>query len=256
MHLSIITVNYNNKSGLEKTAVSIASQTLRDFEWIIIDGGSTDGSKELIESMTACPNVNITYWCSEPDKGIYNAMNKGITHAKGSYVNFMNTGDFFYDSNVLENIMPILLKHEADVIYGDVSNEHTDHSEVRRYPENLSFRWLLKDTINHQASFIRLDTLKKFMYDESYTLMADRKFWLQLYTKGYSFKHVPFVIARYDHTGNTWGHGNWPADVNRLFTDFIPSHIMTNNIFIKIWKAVMEVTSRIRKFIRQYILND
>ena len=78
MKLSIITINYNNKAGLQKTIDSVVAQTWRDFEWIIIDGGSTDGSKELIEQY----QQHFAYWCSEPDKGVYNAMNKGIDKAK------------------------------------------------------------------------------------------------------------------------------------------------------------------------------
>ena len=90
MKLSIITINFNNLAGLKKTADSVISQTWKEFEWIIIDGGSTDGSKEFIVSLNDDLNRNgwnpITYWCSEPDKGIYNAMNKGIGKAKGEYL--------------------------------------------------------------------------------------------------------------------------------------------------------------------------
>ncbi len=92
MKLSIITVNLNNKDGLQKTIDSVISQTFKDFEWIVIDGGSTDGSKELIEKYSDY----ISYWVSEPDKGIYNAMNKGIKVAKGDYLEFLNSGDIFF----------------------------------------------------------------------------------------------------------------------------------------------------------------
>ena len=91
MKLSIITINYNNLAGLQRTIDSVVCQTWHDYEWIIIDGGSSDGSKELIEQY----QEYITYWCSEPDKGIYNAMNKGIDHAHGDYLIFMNSGDAF-----------------------------------------------------------------------------------------------------------------------------------------------------------------
>ena len=91
MKLSIITVNLNNLEGLKKTYESVVSQTFTDYEWLVIDGGSTDGSREFIEQH----QDKFAYWCSEPDKGIYNAMNKGIVRAKGEYLNFMNSGDYF-----------------------------------------------------------------------------------------------------------------------------------------------------------------
>ena len=98
MKLSIITINFNNHDGLQKTINSVIAQTWKDFEWIIIDGGSTDGSKNLIEQY----DKYITYWISESDKGIYNAMNKGIKIARGDYLQFLNSGDYFYNEKVIE----------------------------------------------------------------------------------------------------------------------------------------------------------
>ena len=112
MKLSIITVNYNNRDGLQKTIDSVICQTFKDYEWIIIDGGSTDGSRELIEQY----QDHFAYWCSEPDKGVYNAMNKGIAKAKGEYVNFMNSGDCFADANVLERLFAD--GYDEDIIAG------------------------------------------------------------------------------------------------------------------------------------------
>ena len=114
MKLSIITVNLNNCDGLQKTIDSVVSQTFKDFEWIVIDGGSTDGSKELIEQYAD----HFTYWVSEPDKGIYNAMNKGIRVAKGDYLQFLNSGDYLYDRTTLEKCL--LPQNNADVIYGNL----------------------------------------------------------------------------------------------------------------------------------------
>src|SRR5574339_979809 len=110
--ISIITVNYNDKAGLEKTLRSVTSQTLKDFEYVVIDGGSNDGSKELIESYAD----KIDYWVSEPDKGVYSAMNKGIKAATGEFVIFMNGGDLFYDTQVLENVQKMLVA-EYDIYY-------------------------------------------------------------------------------------------------------------------------------------------
>src|SRR5574344_2795323 len=109
---SIITINRNNKNGLEKTTKSIISQLFTDYEFIVIDGGSTDGSADVIRKYA----THITYWISEPDKGIYNAMNKGITHAYGDYLNFMNSGDCFHSPAVLDEINRQL--HDEDILIG------------------------------------------------------------------------------------------------------------------------------------------
>ena len=95
--ISVITINFNERVGLERTFESVFNQTFQDFEYIVIDGGSNDGSKELIEENTE----KISYWISEPDKGIYNAMNKGISVAKGDYLLFLNSGDILYKNDVL-----------------------------------------------------------------------------------------------------------------------------------------------------------
>ncbi|MDR2910496.1 MAG: glycosyltransferase [Bacteroidales bacterium] len=95
MKLSIITINLNNVAGLQKTIESVVKQTFTDYEYIVIDGGSTDGSADIIKQHAN----KITYWVSEPDKGIYNAMNKGIRVAKGEYCLFLNSGDWLINSN-------------------------------------------------------------------------------------------------------------------------------------------------------------
>ena len=110
--LTIITINFNHAEGLKRTIDSIVNQTFTDYEWIVVDGGSTDGSKELIEQY----KDHFAWWCSEPDKGVYNAMNKGITHAMGEYINFMNSGDIFATPTILEEIFST--PRTADILYG------------------------------------------------------------------------------------------------------------------------------------------
>ena len=114
MKYSIITINYNNKDGLKKTIESVINQSCKDFEYIIIDGGSTDGSVDVIRQYAD----RINYWISEPDKGVYNAMNKGVAQAHGEYLNFMNSGDCFSDNSVLENIAHSLCSY--DIVTGKV----------------------------------------------------------------------------------------------------------------------------------------
>jgi glycosyltransferase involved in cell wall biosynthesis len=151
MKLSIITINYNNLEGLKRTYESVVSQTCQDFEWIIIDGGSTDGSKDFIEEHQA----QFAYWCSEPDKGIYNAMNKGIVKATGEYLQFLNSGDNLVDDKVIEEFLA--LGWEEDVVSGDIILDG-DINEIRYNPdeEELDFDRMRSGAgVTHPSSYIK-----------------------------------------------------------------------------------------------------
>lgn len=195
MKLSIITINYNNCEGLRKTIDSVLSQTWKDFEWIVIDGGSTDGSRELIEQY----QEHFAYWCSEPDKGVYNAMNKGIAKAKGEYLNFMNSGDTYYEAETLQKVFAE--KRSADVVYGDCLKVYEDHTEMMVYPNSMEFYVISEGMICHQAMFIRSLFLKDNPYDESMKICADRKHLIGVALGGGSFVHAGTVICRYDMSG-------------------------------------------------------
>lgn len=194
--LSIITINFNNLNGLKKTFDSIQSQTFQDYEWIIIDGGSTDGSKDLLIQY----QDRIDYWVSEKDNGIYNAMNKGIAQAQGEYCQFLNSGDYYIDSNVLGRVFscPDL----ADVNYGDQwCASDSKVIEKRTYPDKMSLSFLFREPLGHQASFFKTDVIKKNLYKENYSISADRAFFLELYVKGVQFHHIPQPIVYFDTEG-------------------------------------------------------
>lgn len=194
MKLSIITINYNNKAGLQKTIDSVICQTWKDFEWIVIDGGSTDGSKELIEQY----QQHFAYWCSEPDGGVYNAMNKGIARAKGDYLLFLNSGDALYDENVLQTIDDI--HFSADIITGQAIRMDTNEL-LRQYDKNLLMQLYL-DTLNHQATFIKRELFKDTCYDESLKIVSDWKFWLEaILWKRASVDVVDVIVTKQDMTG-------------------------------------------------------
>lgn len=144
-NLSIITINFNNKEGLLRTAQSIAEQSYKDFEWIVIDGGSTDGSIDIIRQY----QNKITYWCSEPDKGVYDAMNKGINHAQGIWLNFMNSGDTFVSAKTLENIFAETIPQSAKFLYSDTISKLKD-GNLR-----ISHQNHLKGNIIHQSSIYK-----------------------------------------------------------------------------------------------------
>lgn len=151
MKYSIITINFNNRDGLRRTIESVVNQTYRDFEYIIIDGGSIDGSVDIIKEYAD----KIDYWVSEPDKGIYNAMNKGITMAHGEYLNFMNSGDCFFDKERLQKIED--LNSDSDIIVG--KDLHIDSksgkSATSVISHRLGFFHFYTTTIPHQSAFIK-----------------------------------------------------------------------------------------------------
>lgn len=194
MRFSIITVNYNNKEGLQRTIVSVTCQTYQDYEWIVVDGGSSDGSKEQIERY----QQHFSFWCSEPDKGVYNAMNKGIKHAVGDYLLFLNSGDALYDQYVLQKVSD--LKSAADIISGQVVR--MDNHELLRHYEKSIFMQLYLDTLNHQGTFIKRTLFRDLLYDESLKIVSDWKFWLDAILKGgASVDMIPVIVACQDMTG-------------------------------------------------------
>ena len=201
MYLSIITICFNNRDGLERTIKSVISQTWRDFEWIVIDGGSTDGSKELIEHY----QDQFSYWCSEPDKGIYNAMNKGIEHAKGEYLQFLNSGDILYNEKVLEEVFSLRLTD--DIVSGNAVRMD-NNAMVRENIENLHWQ-ILFGTIDHQAAFIKRALFDEIRYDESLKIVSDWKFWVEtIVLRNVSVKRINVLVCKQDMTGISFDEKN------------------------------------------------
>jgi glycosyltransferase involved in cell wall biosynthesis len=196
--LSIITINFNDNNGLEKTIKSVVSQTFTDFEYIIIDGGSTDGSIDVIKKYSD----RINYWISEKDNGIYNAQNKGIANAKGEYCLFLNSGDYLVDKNVLQNVF--LKNYHEDILYGDMlidwGNGNVKHGKM---PDNITSIQMLTDTLWHPVSFIKKELFIKYgRYDESYEMVADYEFFVRtIIAKRVSTKHIPIEIVVFDTLG-------------------------------------------------------
>lgn len=197
MKLSIITINYNNVAGLHKTLESVLQQSFQDFEYIIVDGGSTDGSTDVILQQ----KYRLSYWCSEKDSGVYHAMNKGILHAQGEYVMFLNSGDYFVNKYVLERVFPFLTG--VDIAYGDLVFQWKDgrqHTAV--YPDILSLRYLMEGSLAHPSSFIKRSLFDESLYTESYRIVSDWEFWVKkIVIEEVSYKHLPFVISVFDTEG-------------------------------------------------------
>lgn len=191
--ISIITVNYNNLEGLKQTIESVSSQTWQEFEHIIIDGGSTDGSVGYIENNTQL----FKYWVSEPDKGVYHAMNKGIAKATGEYLLFLNSGDHFYSEKVLaQNHQAI---KEQAIIYFNLQVVEGPHIFIKDYPEVLSFSYFVKDTLPHPATFIAKKAFEKTnLYKEDFKILSDWKFFLDSICKyNLTYKKINTTLSTF-----------------------------------------------------------
>ena len=191
--ISIITINYNHLDGLKRTIESIVNQTWQEFEYIVIDGGSTDGSAEYIKSQSE----HIDYWVSESDTGIYNAMNKGIAKANGEYLLFMNSGDHFFSSVVLEKNHSII--KDYDLIYFDIEFVQVIKSKIISYPQKLNFSFFYSDTLCHQSTFIKTKLFYTVgMYDESLKLVSDWKFFIEAVFKfNCSYLKINSILTTY-----------------------------------------------------------
>jgi glycosyltransferase involved in cell wall biosynthesis len=173
--LSIVTINRNNKTGLEKTLRSIYPKNAIDFEHIIIDGNSQDGSVRLIEEYAAKYPI---HWVTESDSGIFNAMNKGLNLVQGDYVIFMNSGDAFCDNVLTKFLLETIVKF--DITYGDIRISKGTTLSSMKQTDKLDFVYMLGKTICHQSVFMRSELCKKYLFTESYefSLMGD---WIQLF---------------------------------------------------------------------------
>ena len=223
MKLSIITVNLNNRAGLQKTTESIVSQTFKDFEWIVIDGGSTDGSKELIEQYSDY----ITYWVSEPDKGIYNAMNKGIKAANGEYLLFLNSGDYLYDNRVLQTVFQG--KQSADILYGYMLLDGCEsYAHAAMMKPVLFWTDFIGNTLPHQASFIRRELFDKYgLYDESYKIASDMKFFVKaIVWEKSTYKFIPEKIAVFQAGGISSNDARFEERDVRLQNEMFPKMVL------------------------------
>lgn len=220
MKYSIITINYNNKDGLEMTINSVLGQTFQNFEYIIIDGGSTDGSLEVIKKYAE----HIDYWVSESDKGIYNAMNKGIRKATGDYLNFMNSGDTYHSNSALEEIAG--LHSDDDIIIGGYYENGKDVAHIIP-PQDMTLLTLMKYTINHQATFINRQLFNKRLYDESYSIMADAKFNFQsIILDNCSVKITDIIVSNYDTTGVSSNYDIYKKERERFLNELFPPRVI------------------------------
>jgi glycosyltransferase involved in cell wall biosynthesis len=198
--VSIISVNWNDAKGLARTLASVERQTFRDRESIVIDGASTDGSVEVIR--TYAEKGVVSEWVSEKDGGIYDAMNKGVRRAKGTYLVFMNGGDEFAAPDALERFLAAGEPKE-DILYSDAVVEHEDGTtRIWDTPERLDWEWLMRTALPHQSMAFRRDLFDRVgPYDLRLRMGADYEFYLRaVVTRGATTRRVPVPLAR-----QVWG---------------------------------------------------
>jgi glycosyltransferase involved in cell wall biosynthesis len=194
LKLSIITINYNNLEGLKKTLESVVNQTWQEFEYIVIDGGSTDGSAAYIESQSEY----FDYWVSEKDSGIYNAMNKGIVKATGEYLLFLNTGDILNNNFAIKDFF----SHPnffGDIIYGNYKFEEGG----KVYPDHLTPLFFVRSSLPHQSTFFKKEVFEKMgLYEEKYKVVSDRAFYIKCFLSNqFIFTHINYPLTVFDLSG-------------------------------------------------------
>lgn len=196
--LSIITVCLNDLENLKSTLSSIRSQTYPQIELIVIDGGSTDGTLEFIQKTDEV----VTYWSSGPDKGLYDAMNKGIQQVKGDYILFLNAGDTFHDAQVAEYAM--MNSGESDVIYGDAVMVNKDHSyrgpRHKKLPESLSWKNFSQGmVVCHQAIMVRPSVIVP--YNLNYKISSDIDWAIRCLKNSRLIKNLGITICDFQYGG-------------------------------------------------------
>ena len=206
--LTVVTINLNNRDGLLQTILSVISQTCFDkIHFVIIDGGSTDGSKEIIKKYK---NL-LGYSTSRQDKGIYNAMNKALSHLKGDYVLFLNSGDYLASETTIEQVLNYL--DGTVIVYGDQmlsGNKklvnlagvkimvHSDEpvASTKKYPDNVDEDFFKMDALPHQSTFIKTEYMKEHPYSEEYRIIGDWKLLREaIIDDKVSYKHMPVTVS-------------------------------------------------------------
>jgi len=233
MILSIITINRNNAAGLEKTMRSVAAQTFADFEYVVIDGASTDRSVEVIRSFVASFGGRLK-WISEPDKGIYNAMNKGIGMASGDYLQFLNSGDSLVSDDVTMRMTEALRNNELPpILYGNMLKDMPDgYMRDRCFAgKDITFLGFYTGTLNHSPAYIQKALFDEYgLYDESLKIVSDWKWYLQVIILGGKKPvYTDLDVSLFDMTGISETNKKLDkAERKRVLKELIPLTILAD----------------------------
>ena len=244
MKLSIITVNFNDAGGLERTIKSVISQTFCDYEFIIIDGRSTDGSVEIIKVYSD----RIDYWVSEMDRGIYHAMNKGVDQAHGDYCLFLNSGDSFYNDEIHEKLSKF--ESNDDIIVGKVVSQNGQLPLFQPPSREISLYYLYSGTVPHQGAFIKTDLLRRIPYDENLRIVSDWKFFIEtIILNNCSIRYVDEYVAMFDTTGvSTSNPDKMWKEKELVLSELFPSRVLSDYKQMKASECLTQsMTSQLRQ---------
>ena len=238
--VSIITVVLNGEEHLNKTLNSVINQTYENLEYIVVDGGSTDGTVDNIKKY----EDKIDYWVCEKDNCLYDAMNKGIDIATGEWINFMNAGDEFYNYSVLMDLFNNQIHEEAEIIYGN--HEIIYPTGHHRFVKAGIIKNLWKgEQFSHQASFVKRNYLEKNKFDHSKKIAADFELYykaLQNYTK---FKFIDLTIAKFEAGG--------VSDVNRIDSILQRWEIVEKTLINNMFYCMLIVKEILKKIIKRFV---
>jgi glycosyltransferase involved in cell wall biosynthesis len=231
--ISIITVNLNNFKGLELTINSVLNQTFQDFEFILIDGGSTDGSELLLDSYSD----RFSFSISENDNGIFDAMNKGILHSTGQYLLFLNSGDWLISNDSLEKVFNCA--HDSDIIIAGTRVSHNGKIIHTTSPQNeISLQTFWYNTIPHQSCFIKKKLFDEYgLYDISLKYHGDYDFWIRtIILNNCSIESIGEIITDYNLEGisSQDSHKEMSKyEMNQVLSRYFSQRILSD---YKIWE--------------------
>ena len=250
LFLSIITINYNNAAGLRKTLESVRGQTSKNYEHIIIDGGSTDESVAVLEEFLADKDyaMKVTYWCSEKDRGIYDAMNKGIPHAGGRYCLFLNSGDYLADNEVVARFDHYNLTDT--IIYTNIIFYNSKKEWKVKYPSKITLDYFYqRQTLSHQNTLFLTNYMKEHPYSLKYKIAGDVDiYWQALCREGINFTYIDDVISKYEHefglstiaATKEIRNREWKMQIDEYIPDPIIRDVLENNARMRKELAVYE----------------
>ena len=239
MKISVITVVLNDLLGLKRTVQSVLKQRCKDYEYVILDGGSTDGTIEYINNLQIEGIKR-----SEPDAGIYNAMNKAVRLSKGDYCLFLNSGDTFYDDEVLAKATEAI--GSSDLYVGNTV-EIGNHKLIGWAPDFLTVNYLMKTSIYHQSTFIRRELLVKYPYNESHKIVSDWEFFFERWLQGCSYEKLDFFVSNYYLGGYSYVHQDLIAlERKEVLERLLPMRIVEEFIKEKDRKPLSKLEEKIR----------
>lgn len=232
--LTVITVCFNAENSIEKTLNSILNQTFSDFEYLIIDGKSKDGTLDVIEQYKqkfTDKGINLRV-ISEPDKGIYDAMNKGIKNARGKWIEFLNAGTDYIENDVLEKVVNVLEDCDGDIVHGDFLRVPVD-GRVEVFNDTSDIDVMKNHMIlSHESSFFRREMHKSYPYNTKINIVADYNSCLKMYLDGKKFVHIPVAIVRFYEDG--FSSKNRVKTVKQAMWVRVYNGVLPNNWFTRL----------------------